>query len=305
MPPMMLPTIPSGTASLRNTPPPSVDASSELPHPVLSADSLDDVSASATSLPSFGVSALASLPSSAPFSTTEQITASIAATAIGMPPGSVTGPNLMPTPAPVVAATEKPPNTEPVAKHPQAGRRRKAAASASAAGSKSAAPTQGEERYTSDSENDDNPLSSNGMPLTPDAPGSGRPGSLRHLTTDERRARRLQRNRLAAKECRQKKKAYIQNLEEQVDAIQEENGRLRKENSRLRKENEELGAKLTLSGMRASSATTTTPVLDPNHPMASECNDSMDSLSSPSLASKRPRVAVRSTSSARLQNGYQ
>ncbi|PIA16532.1 hypothetical protein COEREDRAFT_8321 [Coemansia reversa NRRL 1564] len=300
MPPMMLPTIPSGTTSLRNTPPPSATASSELHPPVLSTGPLDNVSAAAASLSPFAVSCLSSLPSSAPFAMSEQITASIAATAIGMAPGSLVSSHIMPTPTLAVAAADDLPRSDSAAKYPQTGRGRNPAAGISVAAAVAAA--QDEERYSSDSENDDNPLSSNGMPLTPDAPGSGRPGSLRHLTTDERRARRLQRNRLAAKECRQKKKAYIQNLEEQVDAMQEENSRLRKENGRLRKENEELGAKLTLGGMRASSAATT-PVLDPNHAMPSECNDSIDSLSSPSLASKRPRVAVRSTSSARLQNG--
>ncbi|ORX67736.1 hypothetical protein DL89DRAFT_268949 [Linderina pennispora] len=105
----------------------------------------------------------------------------------------------------------------------------------------------------------DGPLTSNGMPLTPDAPGSGRPGSLRHLTPDERRARRLQRNRLAAKECRQKKKVYITNLEQQVEDLENEN-------SRLRKEIEELNAKLTLGGMRTSSTADPALVLNGESP---------------------------------------
>ncbi|KAJ2084251.1 hypothetical protein H4R24_000193 [Coemansia sp. RSA 988] len=301
MPPMMLPTIPSGTASLRNTPPPSA-TSVELSHPTLSAGQLDDVSVDAATMSPFGVTPLSSLPLTAPFSTAEQMSTNTTTTTIGMPTTSFVDFHLMPTPAPVAATSGKLPKADSVIETPKPSRRRKATASASAGSAAAAAvPAQVEEMHTSDSENDDNPLSSNGMPLTPDAPGSGRPGSLRHLTSDERRARRLQRNRLAAKECRQKKKAYIQNLEEQLDAIQEDNSRLRKENSRLRKENEEFSVKLTLSGMRASSVTTATPVLDPNHPMPSECNDSIDSLSSPLLASKRPRVAVRSTSSAKLQ----
>ncbi|KAJ2368926.1 hypothetical protein IW150_005285 [Coemansia sp. RSA 2607] len=113
----------------------------------------------------------------------------------------------------------------------------------------------------------------NGMPLTPDAPGSGRPGSLRHLTADERRARRLQRNRLAAKECRQKKKAYIGNLEAQVCDLQEEN-------AMLRKELEELNAKLTLSAMRASASS---PTLD--------CRLAEVAADDPSTAAKRARVS--------------
>ncbi|KAJ2705499.1 hypothetical protein FB645_002385 [Coemansia sp. IMI 203386] len=133
----------------------------------------------------------------------------------------------------------------------------------------------------------------NGMPLTPDAPGSGRPGSLRHLTPDERRARRLQRNRLAAKECRQKKKAYITNLEAQV-------GELQSENALLRKEIEELHAKLTLSGMRLNSCATS-PTLDirvADHPSdtvpvsASSLSSSSSSQPTTSLATaKRARIA--------------
>ncbi|KAJ1797972.1 hypothetical protein LPJ59_002800 [Coemansia sp. RSA 2399] len=154
-----------------------------------------------------------------------------------------------------------------------------------------------------DEDDDDDGLldTENGMPLTPDAPGSGRPGSLRHLTADERRARRLQRNRLAAKECRQKKKAYITNLEDQVHDLSEEN-------SRLHKEIEELNAKLTLGGMRGSSSATT-PVLDARQLLHQQpsadygADSSIDSMSSPSLASKRPHVSVRSTSSANLVNG--
>ncbi|KAJ1645233.1 hypothetical protein LPJ64_003166 [Coemansia asiatica] len=129
----------------------------------------------------------------------------------------------------------------------------------------------------------------NGMPLTPDAPGSGRPGSLRHLTPDERRARRLQRNRLAAKECRQKKKAYISNLESQVADLQTEN-------TQLRKEIEELNAKLTLSAMRSNNSTAASPTLDSSRPPESAASDTV-AASSPSSASaalataKRARIA--------------
>ncbi|KAJ2501478.1 hypothetical protein GGH96_001897 [Coemansia sp. RSA 1972] len=140
---------------------------------------------------------------------------------------------------------------------------------------------------------DDGPMDEDGMPLTPGAPGSGRPGSLRHLTTDERRARRLQRNRLAAKECRQKKKAYIQNLEDQVCALQDDN-------AQLRKTIEELNAKLTLSVMRAASSAST-PVMDAKR-VTESADESVESMSSPALA-KRPRVAERSTSNTQVQNG--
>ncbi|KAJ1722318.1 hypothetical protein LPJ53_003268 [Coemansia erecta] len=133
-----------------------------------------------------------------------------------------------------------------------------------------------------DSLSDDEKLvGGNGMPLTPDAPGSGRPGSLRHLTPDERRARRLQRNRLAAKECRQKKKAYIGNLEAQVADLQEEN-------AGLRKELEELHARLTLSAMRSSSSATT-PTLDIK--MSDIIASAAEDPSNAAAAAKRARIS--------------
>ena len=63
------------------------------------------------------------------------------------------------------------------------------------------------------------------------------------MTNEERRQRRLLRNRVAAKECRKKKKAYVTELQDTCARLQEEN-------SRLYKEVEELNAKLTLGAMR-------------------------------------------------------
>ncbi|CAG8654724.1 8130_t:CDS:2 [Funneliformis mosseae] len=94
-----------------------------------------------------------------------------------------------------------------------------------------------------------------------DNSGNKRAVSTRNLTNDERRQRRLLRNRVAAKECRRKKKAYVADLEEKVTRLEEENLRLLKEvedfntklninalkleeNARLHKEVEELKAKL-------------------------------------------------------------
>ncbi|KAF9408962.1 hypothetical protein BGZ94_002130 [Podila epigama] len=65
-----------------------------------------------------------------------------------------------------------------------------------------------------------------------------------NATNEERRQRRLYRNRVAAKECRKKKKAMVQELQETCAFLKEEN-------ARLRKEIEELNAKLTLGAMRA------------------------------------------------------
>ncbi|KAF7722274.1 hypothetical protein EC973_003494 [Apophysomyces ossiformis] len=86
--------------------------------------------------------------------------------------------------------------------------------------------------------------------------------NVRNMTNDERRQRRLLRNRVAAKECRKKKKQYIQEMEEKISRLEEENARLHKqiedlntklamgtlhqgsESYRLMKEVEELNAKL-------------------------------------------------------------
>ncbi|KAF9080916.1 hypothetical protein BGX29_005456 [Mortierella sp. GBA35] len=72
---------------------------------------------------------------------------------------------------------------------------------------------------------------------------SGKRTSSRNMTNDERRQRRLLRNRVAAKECRKKKKAYVTELQDTCARLQEEN-------ARLLRENEELNAKLTLGAMR-------------------------------------------------------
>jgi hypothetical protein len=51
----------------------------------------------------------------------------------------------------------------------------------------------------------------------------------RTMSNDERRQRRLLRNRVAAKECRKKKKHYIQTLEEKVARLEKENAALRRQ----------------------------------------------------------------------------
>ncbi|KAH8552236.1 hypothetical protein BGW37DRAFT_411677, partial [Umbelopsis sp. PMI_123] len=75
--------------------------------------------------------------------------------------------------------------------------------------------------------------------------GDKRTSSTRNLTNDERRQRRLYRNRVAAKECRKKKKASIQNMEERVHQLEEEN-------ENLRKELDEINAKLSMGAMQGS-----------------------------------------------------
>ncbi|KAI7866431.1 hypothetical protein BDF14DRAFT_1706551, partial [Spinellus fusiger] len=88
-------------------------------------------------------------------------------------------------------------------------------------------------------------------------------GNVRTMSNDERRQRRLLRNRVAAKECRKKKKQYIQEMEDKIRRLEEENMRLHKqvaeihtklmmdsfqtnEGYRLMKEVEELNAKLCI-----------------------------------------------------------
>ncbi|GAN02549.1 hypothetical protein MAM1_0024c01993 [Mucor ambiguus] len=51
----------------------------------------------------------------------------------------------------------------------------------------------------------------------------------KNLTADERRQRRLWRNRVAAKECRKKKKQYVHELEETIMRLESENSALRKQ----------------------------------------------------------------------------
>ncbi|KAJ2490746.1 hypothetical protein IWW37_002849 [Coemansia sp. RSA 2050] len=276
----VLPTISSVSASLQGTPAPG-----ERMNMPGGAD--DDAIAAAAAamaddaaMASIDAGALGGLPTEA-FANAGQTTASVAPSAAGLEAAlRVSGPSHS-------AQSMNSPTKTP-------GRRRKAAAGVSAA---AVAAAKGRRPYDSmsddqdddDDDDDDIARDESGMPLTPDAPGSGRPGSLRHLTPDERRARRLQRNRLAAKECRQKKKAYINNLESQVCDLQEEN-------SQLRKEIEELNARLTLSDMRASSSVTT-PILEPriHAPPERGAEISYSRHASPTLtSSKRARVDGRS-----------
>ncbi|KAK9723015.1 hypothetical protein K7432_002265 [Basidiobolus ranarum] len=60
-----------------------------------------------------------------------------------------------------------------------------------------------------------------------------RSGVLKSLTSDERKQRRLLRNRLAAKECRKKKKAYVIELEDKVQQLEGENSQLKSEIQQL------------------------------------------------------------------------
>lgn len=72
------------------------------------------------------------------------------------------------------------------------------------------------------------------------------------LTPEEKRQRRLWRNRVAAKECRKKKKLYIHDMEGTIE-------RLTKENDDLRKQVDELKAKMS-----------NLPILDENYRLIKE-----------------------------------
>lgn len=68
----------------------------------------------------------------------------------------------------------------------------------------------------------------------------------RHITNlppEEKRQRRLQRNRVAAKECRKKKKEYVEKMEKKLAMLE-------LQNTTLRSQLQELEAKLTLGLMR-------------------------------------------------------
>ncbi|KAG1152511.1 hypothetical protein G6F37_000359 [Rhizopus arrhizus] len=54
-------------------------------------------------------------------------------------------------------------------------------------------------------------------------------GKPRELTMEEKRQRRLWRNRLAAKECRKKKKIYVEELKVKIKELEDQNELLRKE----------------------------------------------------------------------------
>lgn len=80
------------------------------------------------------------------------------------------------------------------------------------------------------------PIQHNPAPLSDDAQGANKRANSRSLTNDEKRQRRLLRNRVAAKECRKKKKKHIQDMEEKIVQLEEENAKLAKEVEELKKQ---------------------------------------------------------------------
>ncbi|KNC96275.1 uncharacterized protein SPPG_08427 [Spizellomyces punctatus DAOM BR117] len=73
------------------------------------------------------------------------------------------------------------------------------------------------------------------LPIAPAPPSlTGTHRVSRSLSQEERRQRRLMRNRIAAKECRQKKKTYVMELEQRIKELEDENDDLRHENEELK-----------------------------------------------------------------------
>lgn len=87
------------------------------------------------------------------------------------------------------------------------------------------------------------PHNGNASPLSEE--GVTKRAGGRNMSNDERRQRRLLRNRVAAKECRKKKKQHIHEMEEKIVKLEEEN-------AALIKEVEELKTKLSLGPMQGS-----------------------------------------------------
>lgn len=61
-------------------------------------------------------------------------------------------------------------------------------------------------------------------------------GKSKILSPDERRQRRLLRNRLAAKDCRKKKKEYIQHMEETITRLETQQTELRNQITQLKEQ---------------------------------------------------------------------
>ncbi|KAJ3055764.1 hypothetical protein HK097_009417 [Rhizophlyctis rosea] len=85
------------------------------------------------------------------------------------------------------------------------------------------------------------------LPIAP-APPHLQTSTRPTRSTEERRQRRLLRNREAAKQCRAKKKVFVQELEDKLRTEEQDNAELDEENQLLRAENERLKERLRKCG---------------------------------------------------------
>lgn len=144
-------------------------------------------------------------------------------------------------------------------------------------------------------------------PMPEDAQGNKRQNT-RNMSNDERRQRRLLRNRQAAKECRKKKKQHIHEMEEKIVQLEQQNALLLKEveelknklniaamqgteGYRLMKEVEELNAKLGMSNLPNSLTTTSPP---------QQCQPSSNSSSSHDVTEQQRETKERKVSDQQL-----
>ncbi|KAI9091159.1 hypothetical protein DFS34DRAFT_636066 [Phlyctochytrium arcticum] len=79
------------------------------------------------------------------------------------------------------------------------------------------------------------PTSVDLAPPTPPSSGNVTPRRIRNSDSGEQRQRRLMKNRLAAKECRAKRKNFVSDLTTRLNDMEGENAALRAENVELRR----------------------------------------------------------------------
>ncbi|KAI8981780.1 hypothetical protein BDF20DRAFT_834461 [Mycotypha africana] len=108
--------------------------------------------------------------------------------------------------------------------------------------------------------------------------------NTRSLSNDEKRQRRLLRNRVAAKECRKKKKQHIQDMEQKILQLEDEN-------KKLKDQVDELRAKLGLPSLATTALSTT----------AAPTTTDIHGSAGPTM-SNNPKITSRSPTMERTMN---